>query len=577
MEIEIGQLDLRYAGVRARQKRREGQVQGSVAQAGQQVPIVVVREDGRYVVVDGFKRVTAAQRLRQDTVSVIRVDDGRRPEAVAQSLGRSRGWLTARTRLQTLLPSEVQERVRRGEIDARVASGPLATLARTNRRASGRLGEAIAGKGVARREAQELVKAYQASAEPVRERLLRDPMLFLKARRQDEGAAEVLRRTRALLRAAGRLEEALTATGGGLSGKARHKVEKTLAIVAGVMDTPIGTRGETDDRQGQEVRDPAACEPRLWNPQGSSPAFFKALDLARMVAGSDSTVLLYGETGTGKEVLARFIHESSPRRQKPFVAVNCAALPEALLESELFGHERGAFTGAVRQRSGRFEDADGGTLFLDEIAETSSGVQAKLLRALEERRFERLGSNRSIPVDVRVIAATKRDLEVEVGAGRFRDDLYYRLKVVPILLPPLRERDGDVALLAQAFARRFGMERGRTLTFSPEALEALAHHPFPGNVRELHHLVQRLAVVCPAETVLLGHLPDEYAARGCPRVTVDPTSFEGTLSEMAEQFEKLVLARALTRFGGHRERTAEALGISRKNLWEKLKALGLEG
>lgn len=321
----------------------------------------------------------------------------------------------------------------------------------------------------------------------------------------------------------------------------------------------------------------AELEGTVHEPIGGSPAFKRALDLARTVAGSDSTVLLYGETGTGKEVLARFLHESSPRCQKPFVAVNCAALPEALLESELFGHERGAFTGAVRQRLGRFEDADGGTLFLDEIAETSPGVQAKLLRALEERKFERLGSSRSISVDVRIIAATKRDLEVEVAAGRFRDDLYYRLKVVPIPLPPLRDRAGDVELLAQTFALRYGTERGRPLTFSPEALEALSGHPFPGNVRELQHLVQRLAVVCPAETVLLGHLPEEYAAGGRPRVAADPTSFEGTLSEMAEQLERLVLARTLTRFAGHRGRAAEALGISRKNLWEKLKALGLEG
>jgi DNA-binding NtrC family response regulator len=311
-------------------------------------------------------------------------------------------------------------------------------------------------------------------------------------------------------------------------------------------------------------------------PIGSSPAFRRAVDLARTVAASASTVLLYGETGTGKEVLARFIHESSERRRKPFVAVNCAALPEALLESELFGHERGAFTGAVRQRTGRFEDADSGTLFLDEIAETSPGIQAKLLRALEERKFERLGSSRSISVDVRIIAATKRDLEAEVAGGRFRDDLYYRLKVVPIILPPLRERSGDVPLLAQAFALRYGAERRRPLTFSPEALEALAGHPFPGNVRELQHLVQRLAVVCPAEILLLGHLPEDYASGGCPRVQADPATFEGTLSEMIAGFEGLVLQETLEKFGGHRGNAAHALGISRKNLWEKLKAHGLE-
>ena len=320
----------------------------------------------------------------------------------------------------------------------------------------------------------------------------------------------------------------------------------------------------------------ADLEGSVHEPFGESPAFRQAVELARTVAGSDSTVLLYGETGTGKEVLARFVHESSPRRKMPFVPVNCAALPEALLESELFGHERGAFTGAVRQRTGRFEDADGGTLFLDEIAETSPGVQAKLLRALEERKFERLGSGRSISVDLRVIAATKRDLAEEVAAGRFRDDLYYRLKVVPVFLPPLRARTGDVALLAQTFAHRYGMERGRPIVFSPEALEALSSHPFPGNVRELQHLVQRLAVVCPAECILLGHLPDEYASGGRPRVQADPSTFEGTLSEMAAGFEKLVLKGTLERYGGHRGNAAKALGISRKNLWEKLKAHDLE-
>jgi two-component system response regulator AtoC len=230
----------------------------------------------------------------------------------------------------------------------------------------------------------------------------------------------------------------------------------------------------------------------------------------------------------------------------------------------------------VRQRTGRFEDADGGTLFLDEIAETSQGVQAKLLRALEERKFERLGSGRSISVDVRIIVATKRDLEVEVAGGRFRDDLYYRLKVVPIPLPPLRDREGDVALLAQAFAHRYGAERGRSLAFSSEALEALSRHPLPGNVRELQHLVQRLAVVCPAETLLLRHLPEDYASGGRPRVQADPTSFEGSLSEMMAAFERLVLKEALGRYGGHRGNAAKALGISRKNLWEKLKLHGLE-
>jgi two-component system NtrC family response regulator len=312
-------------------------------------------------------------------------------------------------------------------------------------------------------------------------------------------------------------------------------------------------------------------------PLGQAPAFREILDLARTVAASDSTVLLQGETGTGKEVLARFIHEVSARRGRAFVALNCAALPETLLESELFGHERGAFTGAVKQRRGRFEEADGGTLFLDEIAETSPQVQAKLLRSIESQQFERLGSNKQIEVDVRLLAATKRDLTEEVAAGRFRDDLYYRLKVVPITLPPLRDRTGDIPLLAQSFARRHASERRRSMEFSPEALERLSGHPFPGNVRELENLVQRLAVTVSDELIRIDHLPEEYRGPAAVRVTVDQTSFTGTLAEMSEALERKVLKEVLERFDGHRGKAAEALGISRKNLWEKLKAYGLEG
>jgi two-component system NtrC family response regulator len=321
----------------------------------------------------------------------------------------------------------------------------------------------------------------------------------------------------------------------------------------------------------------AELEGAARSPLGQAPAFRKALELARTVAASDSTVLLHGETGTGKEVVARFIHEVSPRRERAFVPLNCAALPETLLESELFGHERGAFTGAVTQRRGRFEEADGGTLFLDEIAETSPQVQAKLLRSIESQKFERLGSSKEIKVDVRLLAATKRDIAEEVAAGRFRDDLYYRLKVVPITLPPLRERVEDIPLLAQFFARRYAAERGRAMEFSPEALEKLSGHSFPGNVRELKHLVQRLAVTVSDETLRADHLPEEYRSPAAVRVTVDQTSFTGTLSEMSEALERKVLKEVLERFDGHRGKAAEALGVSRKNLWEKLKAYGLKG
>ncbi len=308
-------------------------------------------------------------------------------------------------------------------------------------------------------------------------------------------------------------------------------------------------------------------------PAGTDPVFLRLVETARTVAASDTTVLILGETGTGKEVFARYIHSCSPRRKKPFLAVNCAALPEALLESELFGHERGAFTGAVKQRRGRFEEADGGTLFLDEIAEASLAVQAKLLRALEQHCFERLGSNQLISVDVRILTATKKDLATEVKAGRFRDDLFYRLKVVPLTIPPLRRRKGDIEFLAQQFAKRFGDERGRPLVLAPDALKCLSHYSFPGNVRELQHLIQRLSVLTSGETVTCQEMPEECRSLADPRTGAGTT---GTLAEIMAAFEAQVLQETLTRFEGHRANAAEALGISRKSLWEKLKAYGLD-
>jgi len=310
-------------------------------------------------------------------------------------------------------------------------------------------------------------------------------------------------------------------------------------------------------------------------PLGVAPAFLKALELAETVAPTDTTILLLGETGTGKEDLARHIHTCSKRSSGPFMAVNCAALPETLLEAELFGHERGAFTGAVRARRGRFEAADGGTLFLDEVAEMSPAVQAKLLRVLQERTFERLGSNQVVTTNVRLLAATRRDLAAEAQAGSFRDDLYYRLRVVPISVPPLRERPGDVPLLAQHFVRRYAAEGGRELELAPETLRCLETQEFPGNVRELENLIQRLVVTCPRDTVHMEDLPEEYRARRELRVDVDPMQFTGTLAEQLAQLEEMVLREALRRFDGHRGRMAAALGISRKILWEKLKIHGL--
>ena len=225
------------------------------------------------------------------------------------------------------------------------------------------------------------------------------------------------------------------------------------------------------------------------------------------VAPSRATVLLRGESGTGKERIARAIHLAGPRAERPFVTVNCAALPETLLESELFGHKRGSFTGAVEERKGRFEEADGGTIFLDEVGEIPLPTQVKLLRVLQERKFEKLGENRTRSVDVRIIAATNADLERKIGEGQFREDLFYRLNVIPIYLPPLRDRREDILLLAEHFLERFNREHAKNVSFAPDALEALSAHRWAGNVRELENLVERSVVMSRAPLVTLADLP----------------------------------------------------------------------
>ena len=235
---------------------------------------------------------------------------------------------------------------------------------------------------------------------------------------------------------------------------------------------------------------------------GDSPALRGLLEKIAVVAKSNSTVLLRGESGTGKELIAKAIHEMSPRAKRPFIKINCAALPESVLESELFGHEKGAFTGALNSRKGRFELADKGTLFLDEIGEISPSFQAKLLRVLQEQEFERVGGNQTIKVDVRVIAATNRNLEEAVARNEFRADLYYRISVVPLMLPPLRERRSDIPLLANEFLKNFNTENGRSLTFDAPAIEVLMHCGFPGNVRELENCVQRTATLAPGPEIV---------------------------------------------------------------------------
>ncbi|MBI2197352.1 MAG: sigma-54-dependent Fis family transcriptional regulator [Candidatus Rokubacteria bacterium] len=305
---------------------------------------------------------------------------------------------------------------------------------------------------------------------------------------------------------------------------------------------------------------------------GDSGRMQEVLSLVRRVAPSDATVLIRGESGTGKELIARAIHHASPRAGGPLVAVNCAALPEGLLESELFGHEKGAFTGAAASRKGRFELADGGSIFLDEIGDLPLHLQVKLLRVLQERQFERVGGTRTIPVNVRVLAATHRNLEALVREGRFRDDLYYRINVVTLLLPPLRERREDLPPLIEHFLTRFAGKNGKTIRgLTREARDALLRYDYPGNVRELENLIERAVVLTRDEVIGKSDLP----------LSLDEQGPEGEapagLVAAVEGLERRMIRDALSRAGGVQTRAAELLGISERVLRYKLSKYGLAG
>ncbi|MBA2664206.1 MAG: sigma-54-dependent Fis family transcriptional regulator [Bradymonadaceae bacterium] len=299
---------------------------------------------------------------------------------------------------------------------------------------------------------------------------------------------------------------------------------------------------------------------------GQSPPLREALSLVRQVAASDATVLLTGESGTGKELFAQMIYQQSERATRPFVAVNCAALPESILESELFGYEKGAFTGANQRKIGRFEAADGGTLFLDEIGELSPHVQVKLLRVLQEGEFERLGSNKPVRVDVRIVTATHKDLDEEMRAGTFRDDLYYRLNVVEIKVPPLRHRLEDVPLLAEHFLRGFREKNGRDIRgFSREALEALSAYRWPGNVRELENVIERAVVLDKDGLVNVDDLPEHVVAR-----PVETRHITIPLGTSLEEIERRVLHETLKMTGGDKKLAAKLLGIATRTIYRKI-------
>jgi two-component system response regulator AtoC len=306
---------------------------------------------------------------------------------------------------------------------------------------------------------------------------------------------------------------------------------------------------------------------------GQSPAMEEVFETIRQVAPSRATVLVQGESGTGKELVAHALHRLSPRAQGPYIAVHCAALSTSLLESELFGHEKGAFTGATERRRGRFELADGGTLFLDEISEIDAALQVKILRVLEERRFERVGGQETIEVDVRLVAATNRDLKQMVREGRFREDLFYRLDVVAVHLPPLRERPGDIALLAQQFLQNFAQENAKKIEgFTPDALAALAAYAWPGNVRELRNAVERMVVLSRGDRLTVRDLPPAVRAAAGGGVALQPSK-GGALS--LEDAEKQMILRALRNHDGNVTHAAADLGISRRTLHRKINEFGL--
>jgi two-component system nitrogen regulation response regulator NtrX len=313
---------------------------------------------------------------------------------------------------------------------------------------------------------------------------------------------------------------------------------------------------------------------------GESPALGRVRELIARVAPTDSRVLIMGESGTGKELVAAAIHTQSPRRDRPFVRVNCAAIPRDLVESEMFGHERGAFTGATDRRIGRFELAHSGTLFLDEVGDLGPEAQAKLLRAIEAKEIERVGGGKPIKADVRILAATNKDLTRGVGDGSFREDLYFRLNVIPIVLPPLRERPADIPALARHFTALHHTRTGQPMpVWSSEALAAFAKYRWPGNIRELANIVERLAILHGGKTIQATDVAAVVAIDGGSRPAAaplpDPAALEQSLSDTLDEYERVLIARALSTAGGNIAEAARKLKTDRPNLYRRMRRLGI--
>ncbi len=329
------------------------------------------------------------------------------------------------------------------------------------------------------------------------------------------------------------------------------------------------------EEENSQLREELHGKRFLRNIAGESPAIQALCDRIRTVAASEASVLILGETGTGKELAADAICSLSPRRDKPFVKINCAAIPETLFESELFGHEKGAFTGAAGRRAGKLEAANGGTVLFDEIGDMPLAIQAKLLRVLEERSVERLGGNHRVPLDVRFLFATASNLKEAVAAGSFRQDLYYRIHVLPVQLPPLRERRSDIPVLARHFLDDFSARSGKpAINLTPEAAAVLSNYRFPGNVRELKHALEAGATLCPASTIEIIHLPQELQETSTGGAI--PTGSSGSLQEQVCSFERNRIMQALREMGGKRTAAADRLGICRRTLWKKMRDLQID-
>ena len=321
---------------------------------------------------------------------------------------------------------------------------------------------------------------------------------------------------------------------------------------------------------------------RQQNLVGQSPSIQELNNLIRTIADSDSTVLILGDSGTGKELVARELHYHSPRAEHPMIPVNCGAIPEDLLESELFGHVKGAFTGATMNRVGRFQMADGGTIFLDEIGDMSPKLQVKILRVLQEQTFEPVGGTQTIQVNVRVLTATHRNLEQAVADGQFREDLYYRLNVIPVRIPPLRDRAEDIPILIAHFIERFGKTKGRTLEgFSAEAMSALMSYAWPGNVRELENLVERMVILHSEGIIEVEHLPEKFSGLGAPvaamagGVPLEIPDAGIDFNALVDRYETQLIQRALEKAGGIKNKAATLLNVKRTTLVEKMKKKGL--